>query len=287
MIIKGRSPTMRHVLRTQRVALDWLFDRIKLDPKIQIRYIDSKHQLADILTEGNFTRVEWKNLLHLFNVSNFSSLRCTQNFRLISCITMAKRIQEQKGGERVVSKSRPEMTNISSYLMSSSSSAASSPIASKSPWMSAASWRPGSRMNLEASSFDAASASQVRLKDALLGGLVEEQQGDMPHEKNQFQKKKLMILNLSPGVTSLLLKLTKFVGNHLQEKQENPSLQRFRKVKTIKKRHWNTSLPYRLLVSRSCRRSVSRCCICIASLRLSVHHFRFAIDDVAVFGECG
>ena len=31
MIIKG-SPTMRHVSRTQRVALDWLFDRIKLDP---------------------------------------------------------------------------------------------------------------------------------------------------------------------------------------------------------------------------------------------------------------
>ena len=33
MIIKGRSPTMRHVSRTQRVALDWLFDRINLDPK--------------------------------------------------------------------------------------------------------------------------------------------------------------------------------------------------------------------------------------------------------------
>ena len=28
MIIKGRSPTMRHVSRTHRVALDWLFDRI-------------------------------------------------------------------------------------------------------------------------------------------------------------------------------------------------------------------------------------------------------------------
>ena len=50
MIIKGRSPTMRHVSRTHRVALDWLFDRMNLDPKIQIRYIDSKHQIADILT---------------------------------------------------------------------------------------------------------------------------------------------------------------------------------------------------------------------------------------------
>ena len=31
MIIKGRSPTMRHVSRNDRVALDWLFDRINLD----------------------------------------------------------------------------------------------------------------------------------------------------------------------------------------------------------------------------------------------------------------
>ena len=29
MIIKGRSPTMRHVSRTHRVALDWLFYRIQ------------------------------------------------------------------------------------------------------------------------------------------------------------------------------------------------------------------------------------------------------------------
>ena len=52
MIIKGSSPTMRHVPRTHRVALDWLFDRISLDPKIQIKYIDTKNQLADILTKG-------------------------------------------------------------------------------------------------------------------------------------------------------------------------------------------------------------------------------------------
>ena len=73
MIIKGRSPTMRHVSRTQRVALDWLFDRINLDSKIQIKYIDTKNQLADILTKGNFTRDEWNHLLSLFNISHSSS----------------------------------------------------------------------------------------------------------------------------------------------------------------------------------------------------------------------
>ena len=68
MIIKGRSPTVRHVSRTHRVAHDWLFDRINLDSKIQIKYIDTKNQLAAILTEGNFTRDEWNHMLNLLNI---------------------------------------------------------------------------------------------------------------------------------------------------------------------------------------------------------------------------
>ena len=54
MIMKGRSPTMRHVSRTHRVAFDLFFDRINLDTKIQIKYIDTKNQLADILTKREF-----------------------------------------------------------------------------------------------------------------------------------------------------------------------------------------------------------------------------------------
>ena len=93
MIIKGRSPTMRHVSRTHRVALNWLFDRINLDCDVQIRYIDSKHQLADILTKGNFTRDEWD----LFNVDHFSSTSCAENSSLISCTKkIAKRMQERR-----------------------------------------------------------------------------------------------------------------------------------------------------------------------------------------------
>ena len=76
---------MRHVSRTHRVALDWLFDRINLDSKIQIKYIDTKNQLADTLTNGNFTRDEWNHLLSLFNISHFSPFCCAKNFRLISC----------------------------------------------------------------------------------------------------------------------------------------------------------------------------------------------------------
>ena len=105
MIIKGRSPTMRHVSRTHRVALDWLFDRINLDPKIQIKYIDTKNQLADILTKGNFTRDEWNHLLSLFNISHFRSTECLE--------VMSKRTQEDAGEERVTEKSKPLMNLVS------------------------------------------------------------------------------------------------------------------------------------------------------------------------------
>ena len=98
MISKGRSPTMRHVSRTHRVALDWFFDRINLDCNIQIKYIETKNQLADILTKGNFTRVEWNHLLNLFNISHFSPTACTA--------AMAKRAQQGSGEERVTAKSR-------------------------------------------------------------------------------------------------------------------------------------------------------------------------------------
>ena len=105
MIIKGRSPTVRHVSRTHRVALDWLFDRINLDPKIQIKYIDANNQLADILTKGNVTRDDWNHLLCLFNVSHFSSTNCLQ--------VMSKRTQEDAGEERVTAKSKPMMNLVS------------------------------------------------------------------------------------------------------------------------------------------------------------------------------
>ena len=105
MIIKGRSPTMRHVSRTHRVALDWLFDRINLDSRIHINYIDTKNQDADILTKGNFTRDEWNHLLCLFNISHFSSTNCSE--------VMSRRTQEDAGEERVTAKSKPMMNLVS------------------------------------------------------------------------------------------------------------------------------------------------------------------------------
>ena len=132
MIIKGMSPTMRHVSRTHRVALDWLSDRINLGPKIQIKFIDTKNQLADILTKGNFTRDEWNHLLCLFNISHFSSTVCSD--------TMAKRSQQDSGGQRVTAKSRPLMNLVARTPTHVSSSTSVSPgkkhYGNQDPWKS-------------------------------------------------------------------------------------------------------------------------------------------------------
>ena len=148
MIIKGRNPTMRHVSRTHRVALDWLFDPIDLDSKIQIKYIDTKNQLADILTKGNFTRDEWNHLLTLFNISHFNSTICFA--------VMAKRSQQASGEERVTAKSRPMMNIIARTPSFVSSSTSVSPVkkhyGSQDPWKSVAGedrlGRPGKETDL-------------------------------------------------------------------------------------------------------------------------------------------
>ena len=73
MIIKGRSPNLRHVARTHRVDLDWLFERVSEDPGVYIKFVGTKEQLADIL-KGSFTGDAWKALLELCLILPRSSL---------------------------------------------------------------------------------------------------------------------------------------------------------------------------------------------------------------------
>ena len=128
MIIKGRSPTMKHASRTHRFALDLLFDRINLHPKIQIEYIDTKNQLADMLTKGNFTRDGWNHLLCLYNISHFSSIDGLE--------AMSKRTPEDAGEEWVTAKSKPMMNLVSRYSVRDpnvlASTALESPVKTKS-----------------------------------------------------------------------------------------------------------------------------------------------------------
>ena len=99
-------------------------------PRIQMKYIDTKNQLADILTKGNFIRDDRNHLLCLFNISHFSSTVCSE--------IMAKRSQHDSGEERVTAKSRPMMSLIArapSHVSSSTSvSAGKRSYASQDPW---------------------------------------------------------------------------------------------------------------------------------------------------------
>ena len=148
---------MRHVSRTHRVALDWLFDRVNLDPKIQIKYIDTKNQLADILTKGNFTRDEWNHLLCLFNISHSSSAVCFA--------VMAKRSQKDSGEERVTAKSRPMMSLIARVPSNVSSSTSVSPVkkhyGNQDPWKSVAGEDRSGQLDKETESFSSTDYSKL------------------------------------------------------------------------------------------------------------------------------
>ena len=94
MIIEGRSPTMRHVSRTHRVALDRLFERNNLDSKIQIKCVDTKNQFVDMLIKGSFTRDEWNRLLRLLIIMNFSMISCSHSFQKESRVSCPRELRK-------------------------------------------------------------------------------------------------------------------------------------------------------------------------------------------------
>ena len=125
-------------------------------------------------------------LFILFNISHVSSTCSTKNFSLRSCSTMAKRIHISKGrwkscvqvatstDESIFFHSDKFLHRIESDCIYKST-------------MPIASAKPDSRMSIEASSFDAASTSQVRLKDTYLGGLMEKQWWDPSHQEEDSE----------------------------------------------------------------------------------------------------
>ena len=115
MIIEEKSNNETRVKNPQ-IALDWLVDRINLDPKIQIRYIDTKHQLAGKLTKGNFTRDEWNHLPYLFNISHVSLICCSQNFSLTSCPKTMAKGRRQDCGKIKAHSNEPDVNNLDKFL---------------------------------------------------------------------------------------------------------------------------------------------------------------------------
>ena len=56
---------MRHVVRTQRVDIDWLFERLRDDPGMFMKYVRTTLQMADMMTKANFTSLQWRALCTL------------------------------------------------------------------------------------------------------------------------------------------------------------------------------------------------------------------------------
>ena len=71
IVVKGRSPSLRHINRTHRVDLDWVFERVKNDPGVSIKFCTTKEQMGDIFTKGSFTGTEWRALCTLANIVQF------------------------------------------------------------------------------------------------------------------------------------------------------------------------------------------------------------------------
>ena len=107
MIIKGRCRTMRQVSRTHRIALDRLFDRSNIEPKIQIKHVDTKNQLAEMLTKGSFTRDEWNHLLRLFNIMSVSVFSCSHFSNILSDPIGKQSAMSKRGQEATSSKGSP------------------------------------------------------------------------------------------------------------------------------------------------------------------------------------
>ena len=84
--------------------------------KIQIKYVDTKNQLPDMLTKGTLTRDDWNHLLRLFNVLDLSMFSCS-HFRPIENHPKPCRrglMHERKPGEElVVAKSKPTLSLVS------------------------------------------------------------------------------------------------------------------------------------------------------------------------------
>ena len=75
MCVWERSPALRHVSRTHRIDLDWLFERISKAPGVFIKFVPTKEQVADVLTKGSFTAEAWNTLCQLRLILPRSSLK--------------------------------------------------------------------------------------------------------------------------------------------------------------------------------------------------------------------
>ena len=67
IIKKGRSAKLRHIHRTHRVDTDWLYDFFS-EPTNLMRYVNTKHQIADFNTKATTKAETWWHLMKLAQI---------------------------------------------------------------------------------------------------------------------------------------------------------------------------------------------------------------------------
>ena len=66
ILLKGRSTKLRHVHRTHRVNLDWLYEVFaSTNTRCRLRYVSTKHQIADMHTKAITKADVWNHLTKL------------------------------------------------------------------------------------------------------------------------------------------------------------------------------------------------------------------------------
>jgi len=95
ILAKGRSGKLRHVPRTHRVNIDWLYDAFR-HPEVVARYVRTMHQTADIGTKAITKAEDWIRLQRLMMIKRKGPISGSGE--------PAARIGENKTGKTITSK---------------------------------------------------------------------------------------------------------------------------------------------------------------------------------------
>ena len=67
IIQKARSMALRHLPRTHRIDLQWLFE-VCSNPRVQIRYVNTLQQIVDLITKALNKPETWSHLLDIAQI---------------------------------------------------------------------------------------------------------------------------------------------------------------------------------------------------------------------------
>ena len=67
IIKKARSMELRHLPRTHRIDVHWLFE-VCSNPRVRMRYVNTKQQVADLMTKSLNNPVIWVHLLDIAQI---------------------------------------------------------------------------------------------------------------------------------------------------------------------------------------------------------------------------